>query len=316
MVMGIVVPDYWELLWGLDFESDGDGELDSDSDNLDSLFEFRAGTDPTKPDTDDDGLTDEQEVKDHQTDPRLADTDNDGINDNEEIQQGTNPLPGVNILLIDDQGGFGTAVDILRADGHEVTVINSEFANNRANLLNSEFLEPFDLVIWGARGDGFGTETPPEVATNLEAYIQAGGNLLVTGIDSLGGPIDTVLADLVRATFPDDQASGSAKWSPANRDNFILNGVFGDFRDLSFAAIGYDDDQAFADGRRGALALAVTPEHSHKIIFTSRPFAGSVGYWNGGEPGTDTNAQPDFSSGGNSPGYFSKLGCGYSPSPR
>ena len=292
------VPDYWELFWGLDFESNADGELDSDSDNLDSLFEFRAGTDPTKADTDDDGLTDEQEVKEHPTDPRLADTDNDGINDNEEIQQGTNPLPGVNVLLIDDQGGFGAAVDILKADGHEVTVINNEFANDHANLLNSEFLEQFDFIIWGARGDGFGTETPSGVAISLEAYIQAGGNLLVTGIDSLGGPIDTVLADLIRATFPDDQASGSPDWSTADRDNFILNGIFGDFRNQTFSAIAYDDDQAIADGLRGAIALAATPEHSDKIIFTSLPLAGSVGYWNGGSLGANTNAQPDFSSGG------------------
>ena len=201
-------------------------------------------------------------------------------------------------MLIDDQGGFGGANDILVADGHEVTVVNNEFENDRANLLNFEFLDPFELVIWGARGDGFGTETPLEVATSLESYIQAGGNLLVTGIDSLGSPMDTVLADLVRVTFPDDQASGSAEWSTANRDNFILNGVFGDFRDLSFSAIGFDDDRAIADTVRGAAALAVTPGHSDKIIFTSLPFAGSVGYWNGGESGINTNAQPDFSSGG------------------
>ena len=292
------VPDYWEFLWGLNFESEIDGDLDMDNDNLDSLFEFRAGTDPTQADTDADGLTDEKEVRTHQTNPRLADSDGDGINDNEEIQQGTNPLPGVNVLLIDDQGGFGSASDILTEDGHQVTVIINEFVNNRANLLNIDFLETFDLVIWGARGNGFGISTPNDVGTNLESYIQAGGNLLVTGIDSLGSPSDTVLADLVRATFPEDQASGSAEWFTANRDNFILNGVFGDFRKLSFSAIGYDDDQAIADELRGALTLAVTPEHSDKIIFTSLPFAGSVGYWNGGEPGSNTNAQPDFSSGG------------------
>ena len=66
------IPDYWEFFWGLDFESDADGKLDSDTDGLHSLFEFRAGTDPTKPDTDGDGLPDDQEVTIHRTDPRLG----------------------------------------------------------------------------------------------------------------------------------------------------------------------------------------------------------------------------------------------------
>ncbi|MBQ6246248.1 MAG: hypothetical protein IJK04_05245, partial [Kiritimatiellae bacterium] len=43
-------------------------------------------------DTDDDGLTDWQEIKVYHTDPHLADTDCDGIGDGDEVQNGTNPL--------------------------------------------------------------------------------------------------------------------------------------------------------------------------------------------------------------------------------
>ena len=43
-------------------------------------------------DTDDDGLTDWQEIKVYHTDPHDADTDGDGLTDGEEIQDGTDPL--------------------------------------------------------------------------------------------------------------------------------------------------------------------------------------------------------------------------------
>ena len=43
-------------------------------------------------DTDDDGLTDWEEVKRYHTDPHIADTDCDGVGDGDEVQNGTDPL--------------------------------------------------------------------------------------------------------------------------------------------------------------------------------------------------------------------------------
>ena len=59
---------------------------DTDSDGLsdgDELLLY--GTDPTVPDTDGDGLSDGDEVRIHHTDPRKIDTDGDGVNDNDEL---------------------------------------------------------------------------------------------------------------------------------------------------------------------------------------------------------------------------------------
>jgi hypothetical protein len=61
--------------------------IDADSDGLDDAID----PDPTKPDTDQDGLTDGQEVNTYGTNPSLADTDSDGVNDKLEVQYGTSP---------------------------------------------------------------------------------------------------------------------------------------------------------------------------------------------------------------------------------
>lgn len=58
---------------------------DIDSDGLTNGEEITAGSDISKVDTDGDGLSDYQEVKEYFTDPAEADTDGDGFSDSEEI---------------------------------------------------------------------------------------------------------------------------------------------------------------------------------------------------------------------------------------
>lgn len=65
--------------------------VDSDKDGLSDVEELRRGTDPQKPDTDGDGLTDGDEVYKYKTDPLNADTDGDGYPDGTEVQKGYNP---------------------------------------------------------------------------------------------------------------------------------------------------------------------------------------------------------------------------------
>ena len=86
------LPDAWELYHAGNLSTmnqysdlDKDGLLDTD--------EYLAGTDPTKADTDGDGLGDAAEVQLYGTNPTKADSDGDGLTDKEEIQQhGTDPL--------------------------------------------------------------------------------------------------------------------------------------------------------------------------------------------------------------------------------
>lgn len=72
---------------------------DPDNDGLSNYIERVGGTDPTKADTDGDGIKDGDEDKNHngvvdagETDPKKADTDGDGFNDGFEIKWGGNPL--------------------------------------------------------------------------------------------------------------------------------------------------------------------------------------------------------------------------------
>ena len=79
--------DYQEIyLTGTDplkFDSVTDGvsdaEADSDSDGLSNKQEIEIGTNPKKSDTDDDRLSDGDEVNIYGTDPLKADTDEDGL---------------------------------------------------------------------------------------------------------------------------------------------------------------------------------------------------------------------------------------------
>lgn len=78
-----------------DLDGDGIGDAcddDIDGDGLSNAQEAVLGTDPRKPDTDGDGLTDSAEANTYGTNPLLADTDGDGLTDGAEVNTyGTSP---------------------------------------------------------------------------------------------------------------------------------------------------------------------------------------------------------------------------------
>lgn len=61
------------------------GTGDADSDGLANNLEYTLGTDPTVSDSDNDGLSDGQEVNTTHSDPSSFDTDNDGLSDGQEV---------------------------------------------------------------------------------------------------------------------------------------------------------------------------------------------------------------------------------------
>ena len=104
------IPDDYEDANGLDRENRADGGFDNDliggPDGLTNLEEFLAGTDPQDSDSDDDSLSDGEEVDGllnpwtdgvfgfppgDPTDPLESDSDEDGATDSDEIADGTDP---------------------------------------------------------------------------------------------------------------------------------------------------------------------------------------------------------------------------------
>lgn len=77
-------------------DTDGNGindaEDDSDGDLLSNIQEIEYKTNPLKPDTDFDGLSDYEEINKYGTDPCKEDTDADGLSDGDEIILGLDPL--------------------------------------------------------------------------------------------------------------------------------------------------------------------------------------------------------------------------------
>ncbi|MHA1291500.1 MAG: right-handed parallel beta-helix repeat-containing protein, partial [Promethearchaeota archaeon] len=65
---------------------------DTDGDGLSDEEEITYSTDPSNPDTDEDGLNDGAEVNIYFTNPTDPDTDDDGFTDGEEVEAGTDPL--------------------------------------------------------------------------------------------------------------------------------------------------------------------------------------------------------------------------------
>ena len=71
---------------------------DTDGDGLSDEEEVKYGTDYLKIDTDGDGLSDYEEIMIWKTDPLIADTDGDSYNDGVEVKNGFNPLGSGKLL--------------------------------------------------------------------------------------------------------------------------------------------------------------------------------------------------------------------------
>jgi len=86
------MPDGWELANGLDPNDDRDGLLDPDGDGLNNWLEYYYGTDPATADSDNDGMSDYDEVFLVLTNPNDPDTDGDGMEDGWEYEYGCDPF--------------------------------------------------------------------------------------------------------------------------------------------------------------------------------------------------------------------------------
>ncbi|WP_461422263.1 M4 family metallopeptidase [Ketobacter sp.] len=96
----------WELRYNLDPDDPSDATLDGDNDGLTNLEEYAFKTDPTVADSDQDGLSDGDEVNIYETSPIRADTDADGMTDDFEIRYQLDALDAADADGDPDNDGF------------------------------------------------------------------------------------------------------------------------------------------------------------------------------------------------------------------
>lgn len=139
--LGAAVPAKYEVSGG-DLDSDGDGLLDS--------HEAEIGTDPYNPDTDDDGLSDGEEVNLYRTNPLDNDSDLDGLKDGAEVRTyETNPLEQDT-----DKGGVLDGHEVIEdgtdpldpSDDLQLFTLNIEFDYDKAVIRPSDYPD-LDVVL-------------------------------------------------------------------------------------------------------------------------------------------------------------------------
>ena len=112
------MPMWWEARFGLNDSDESDALTDLDSDGLSNLEEFELSTFPDTEDTDEDGLTDFEEVSTYLTKPLNPDSDNDGLTDGAEVfEHSTEPL---NADSDGDLFSDGDEINIYETDPNDI----------------------------------------------------------------------------------------------------------------------------------------------------------------------------------------------------
>jgi hypothetical protein len=127
------MPMWWEARYRLNDNDETDALTDLDSDGLSNLEEFELSTFPDTEDTDEDGLTDFEEVSTYLTKPLNSDSDSDGLTDGAEVLEHlTDPL------VVDSDGD-------LFSDGDEINIYETDpnDINSKPESINQIDI-PFD----------------------------------------------------------------------------------------------------------------------------------------------------------------------------
>ncbi|MEM6395007.1 MAG: DNRLRE domain-containing protein [Bacteroidota bacterium] len=130
-----------------------------------------------------------------------------------------------NILFVSDSQNETEIPAQLIDAGYNVTVVTDDYVDDDTedNVVLQGDLSEFGIIYWHAVGESGGDIHNAATISNLEAYVQAGGNLFVTGRDAIASPIDPLLIELIGGTgaidIPTDDDSFFTVLGPANALN-------------------------------------------------------------------------------------------------
>jgi len=108
-----LMDDNWEIIYGLNPNSADDASLDLDQDGLSNLEEYLANTYPNNADSDNDGLSDFDELNTYFTQPINSDSDADIMPDGWEVSFALNPLDGADAHLDLDGDSFTNVIEFI-----------------------------------------------------------------------------------------------------------------------------------------------------------------------------------------------------------
>ena len=132
------------------------------------LLTCKYDTDPLNPDSDNDGLTDGDEVNNYNTMPNNPDTDNDGLPDGWEINNNCNPLIDDSFSDDDNDG-----LSVLEEYKNGTSITNADTDND--GLLDSQEIFRIDLI-----KEDFQINTYTDNCQRYANLITAGDNYFVT----------------------------------------------------------------------------------------------------------------------------------------
>ncbi len=182
---------------------------DSDQDGLTDEQETDTyGTDPNNPDTDGDGLSDGDEINTYQTDPLQADSDSDGMTDDYEINHSLDPNLDDAASDLDQDGltnfeefQIGSAADRSDTDG-----------DGEADGVDSDPLIP---------------NTAPELSGSPTESVDQDSDYAFTPEVSYPGDLNTISFSIANspqwASF--DQQTGALTGTPSNDDVGVTNDI-------------------------------------------------------------------------------------------
>jgi hypothetical protein len=178
------------------------------------------------------------------------------------------------IALISDYSELWTIVPIL-----DTLMLNYEiFENNTVYLYteNLTLLQRYRVVIFY----NYQRAITSNEESALNAYLASGGNLLVTGHDSLGFPSDRRMANIVRSSTVGDNYNQPDLYVQ-DASHPIVDGPYGKFAaGYHITGLYQDNDAARADTSKNATTIAKLANGYDKIIATAG-IPGNVVYWNG-----------------------------------
>ncbi len=175
-------------------DTDGDGVWDAhedfDGDGLTNIVEVRAGLNPLNPDTDNDGIGDEFDVRNELNSPLQSDRDRDELSDGEELALGTDPdNPDTDGDGIRDKDEVDAGLNPLSADTDNDFILDGEDDRPTAHDVDGDGIpdgiEKNYLSMIFTAGGGLDTDQDG-ILDNDEVWVFALdnlGNLVTVGID-------------------------------------------------------------------------------------------------------------------------------------